>query len=162
MKPFLPIAAVAGASLLLTSPLPVTSWVGPFSRSSASSQAAPPPIVICPGTLLLKVKIIFCMLEEESWVEEAAASLLLQPPLPPSHRPPHSGFGNDQIDYLNPMNLGEEAGMVQALRRRGFPVYVVPVKRTDWLKVLGRDGGRSSGGGGRKSWQLFWRPCFHH
>lgn len=33
------------------------------------------------------------------------------------------------------MNLGEEAGMVQALRRRGFPVYVVPVKRTDWLKV---------------------------
>lgn len=32
------------------------------------------------------------------------------------------------------MNLGEEAGMVQALRRRGFPVYVVPVKRTDWLK----------------------------
>ena len=54
------------------------------------------------------------------------------PSLLPSITP---GFGNDQIDYLNPMNLGEEAGMVQALRRRGFPVYVVPVKRTDWLKV---------------------------
>lgn len=45
-----------------------------------------------------------------------------------SNKPPIvicPGFGNDQIDYLSPMNLGEEASFAQALRRRGFPVFVV-------------------------------------
>ena len=31
------------------------------------------------------------------------------------------------------MNLGEEASFAEALRRRNFPVYVVNVKRSDWL-----------------------------
>lgn len=43
------------------------------------------------------------------------------------------GFGNDQIDYLSPMNLGEEASFAQALRRRGFPVFVV----SGWVAWLG-------------------------
>lgn len=38
------------------------------------------------------------------------------------------------MDYLNPLELGEEESFAAALRRRGFDVYVVPVKRTDWLK----------------------------
>lgn len=35
------------------------------------------------------------------------------------------GFGNDAIDYLNPLELGEEESFAAALRRRAFDVYVV-------------------------------------
>jgi hypothetical protein len=45
------------------------------------------------------------------------------------------GFGNDAVDYINPLNLGEEYGFKAALERRGFRVQVVDVKRSDWLKV---------------------------
>jgi len=37
------------------------------------------------------------------------------------------GFGNDKIDYINPLNQGEEIGFVQQLKSRGYDVDVVPV-----------------------------------
>ena len=36
------------------------------------------------------------------------------------------GFGNDQIDYRNPLNQGEEYGFVTALTRRGFDPDLLP------------------------------------
>ncbi|CAM9384452.1 unnamed protein product [Heterosigma akashiwo] len=45
------------------------------------------------------------------------------------------GFGNDQIDYINPLEQGEEFGLVASLTKRGFSCSVVPVQRGDWLKV---------------------------
>jgi len=47
------------------------------------------------------------------------------------------GFGNDRIDYINPLNRGEEYGFVQILAKRGIETAVVPVKRLDWLKIIG-------------------------
>ena len=50
------------------------------------------------------------------------------------------GFGNDQIDYLNPLNQGEEYGFVKALARRGFEpdlIRVLPLKRYEWIRVAG-------------------------
>ena len=35
------------------------------------------------------------------------------------------GFGNDAVDYLNPLELGKEESFAAALRRRGFDVFVV-------------------------------------
>ncbi len=50
------------------------------------------------------------------------------------------GFGNDEIDYYNPLNQGEEFGMVNALVRRGFNpelIQVLPLKRYEWIRVAG-------------------------
>lgn len=50
------------------------------------------------------------------------------------------GFGNDEIDYYNPLNQGEEYGMVNALVRRGFNpelIQVLPLKRYEWIRVAG-------------------------
>lgn len=50
------------------------------------------------------------------------------------------GFGNDQIDYLNPLDQGDEYGFVSALSRRGFDpdlITVLPLKRYEWLRVAG-------------------------
>ncbi|KAH8049642.1 DUF2358-containing protein [Aureococcus anophagefferens] len=46
------------------------------------------------------------------------------------------GFGNDKVDYSEPLGLGEECGLVAALERRGLAVEVVDVARGDWLQVL--------------------------
>jgi pimeloyl-ACP methyl ester carboxylesterase len=50
------------------------------------------------------------------------------------------GFGNDEIDYSNPLNQGEEVGFVSALTRRGFNpdlVKVLPLQRYEWVRVAG-------------------------
>lgn len=48
------------------------------------------------------------------------------------------GFGNDRIDYLNPLSQGEEYGFVAALARRGFDpelIQVLPLERYEWVNV---------------------------
>lgn len=48
------------------------------------------------------------------------------------------GFGNDQIDYLNPLDQGDEYGFVSALVRRGFDsnlIQVLPLERYEWVNV---------------------------
>lgn len=50
------------------------------------------------------------------------------------------GFGNDAVDYDTPLEQSREVGLVSALERRGFDpdrIFVVPVKRADWLRVAG-------------------------
>lgn len=50
------------------------------------------------------------------------------------------GFGNDAIDYSEPLQQPRETGLISALERRGFDpdlISVVPVKRSDWLRVAG-------------------------
>jgi pimeloyl-ACP methyl ester carboxylesterase len=50
------------------------------------------------------------------------------------------GFGNDRIDYYEPLQQPREAGLVSALERRGFDpelILTVPVERKDWLRVAG-------------------------
>jgi len=50
------------------------------------------------------------------------------------------GFGNDAIDYLNPLNRGEEYSFVNALTKRGFNpdlIQVLPLKRYEWIRVAG-------------------------
>jgi pimeloyl-ACP methyl ester carboxylesterase len=50
------------------------------------------------------------------------------------------GFGNDQIDYFNPLDQGEEYGFVAALARRGFNpnlIRVLPLERYEWIRVAG-------------------------
>ena len=47
------------------------------------------------------------------------------------------GFGNDQIDYVNPLGKGEEVGMVANLQKRGYRAEVLPIRRFEWLKLLG-------------------------
>jgi len=46
------------------------------------------------------------------------------------------GFGNDSIDYIAPFGESEN-GLVAVLRRRGLDVSVLPVKRTEWIRVAG-------------------------
>jgi len=67
--------------------------------------------------------------------------------LPASLRPPVivlPGFGNDSGDYIDvepTVNAGDKlvaGGLVERLGRRGFDsIEVLPVARTDWLRVLG-------------------------
>ncbi|CBJ31404.1 conserved unknown protein [Ectocarpus siliculosus] len=45
------------------------------------------------------------------------------------------GFGNDARDYTNPLDGGEDKAFASALERRGLKTFVVPVERSDWLKV---------------------------
>jgi pimeloyl-ACP methyl ester carboxylesterase len=50
------------------------------------------------------------------------------------------GFGNDQIDYYEPLQQPRDVGMVAALERRGFDpalIYTLPIQRSDWFKVAG-------------------------
>lgn len=50
------------------------------------------------------------------------------------------GFGNDQIDYYEPLKQPREVGLVSALERRGFNpdlIFTLPVQRSDWIRVAG-------------------------
>eukprot|EP00980_Cylindrotheca_fusiformis_P008243 scaffold1736_cov127-Cylindrotheca_fusiformis.AAC.57 len=50
------------------------------------------------------------------------------------------GFGNDEIDYDEPLKQPKEVGLRSVLARRGFDpdqIYTVPVKRSDWIRVAG-------------------------
>ena len=50
------------------------------------------------------------------------------------------GFGNDQIDYDEPLKQPKEVGLRSVLARRGFQeehIYTVPVQRSDWIRVAG-------------------------
>jgi pimeloyl-ACP methyl ester carboxylesterase len=50
------------------------------------------------------------------------------------------GFGNDQIDYDQPLQQPREVGLRSVLARRGFDpdqIYTVPVQRRDWFRVAG-------------------------
>ena len=48
------------------------------------------------------------------------------------------GFGNDQIDYVEPLQQPREVGLVSVLQRRGVQnVHIVPVARADWIRVAG-------------------------
>ncbi|GAB4822294.1 hypothetical protein N2152v2_009340 [Parachlorella kessleri] len=44
------------------------------------------------------------------------------------------GFGNCARDYQEPFG-DADAGIVAALKRRGFQPYVLPIERSDWLQV---------------------------
>lgn len=46
------------------------------------------------------------------------------------------GFGNDAIDYKNPIQRGIQFSFVNSLTSRGFEVDVVPIQRYEWLKIL--------------------------
>lgn len=46
------------------------------------------------------------------------------------------GFGNDAIDYSEPLGQDEAVGLQACLSRRGVQASVVPVQRSDWLKVF--------------------------
>uniref|UniRef100_A0A7S3QUW5 Uncharacterized protein n=1 Tax=Dunaliella tertiolecta TaxID=3047 RepID=A0A7S3QUW5_DUNTE len=43
------------------------------------------------------------------------------------------GFGNNSNDYIAP--FGKQDSLVNSLKARGFPVYVVQVNRKDWFRV---------------------------
>lgn len=45
------------------------------------------------------------------------------------------GFGNATRDYVAPFGREEDA-IVTALKARGFDVYVLPMRRKDWLRVV--------------------------
>jgi len=46
------------------------------------------------------------------------------------------GFGNDVIDYIEPLKQSREVGLTSVLERRGFEsVNIVNVKRLDWVLV---------------------------
>ena len=50
------------------------------------------------------------------------------------------GFGNDQIDYYEPLSQPREVGLVSALERRGFDpdlIFTLPIERKDWIRVAG-------------------------
>ena len=48
------------------------------------------------------------------------------------------GFGNDQVDYTEPLQQPADVGLVSVLQRRGFQnVNIVPVQRADWVRVAG-------------------------
>lgn len=70
-------------------------------------------------------------------------TLALQPPKQPISSTPVvicPGFGNDLIDYYEPLSQPREVGLVAGLERRGFDpelISVVPVERKDWLRVAG-------------------------
>lgn len=50
------------------------------------------------------------------------------------------GFGNDRVDYYQPLQQPREVGLVAALERRGFDpelIFTLPVERKDWIRVAG-------------------------
>lgn len=46
------------------------------------------------------------------------------------------GFGNDAKDYVEPLGQDQNVGLRSCLERRGLLTSVVPVKRSDWLRVF--------------------------
>lgn len=46
------------------------------------------------------------------------------------------GFGNDAVDYCNPLKRGVEFSFVNFLTLRGYEVDVVPIQRLQWLNIL--------------------------
>lgn len=46
------------------------------------------------------------------------------------------GFGNDQIDYINPLGQGDGFGFATALKSRGYEVHVAPINRLSWINIL--------------------------
>lgn len=50
------------------------------------------------------------------------------------------GFGNDKIDYYEPLQQPRDVGLVACLERRGFDpnlIFCLPVERKDWFRVAG-------------------------
>jgi pimeloyl-ACP methyl ester carboxylesterase len=47
------------------------------------------------------------------------------------------GFGNDEKDYINPLEKGIDVGFVAGLSKRGVDAEVVKISRLEWLKLLG-------------------------
>ena len=50
------------------------------------------------------------------------------------------GFGNDAVDYLEPLKQPREVGLIAGLERRGFNadlISTIPVQRSDWIRVAG-------------------------
>lgn len=46
------------------------------------------------------------------------------------------GFGNDEMDYFNPLNNGFEGSIKNSLQSRGIEhVSIVPIKRSQWLNI---------------------------
>lgn len=46
------------------------------------------------------------------------------------------GFGNNDVDYINPNNQGEKYGLKYCLESKGFKyVEVLPLKRISWLNI---------------------------
>lgn len=48
------------------------------------------------------------------------------------------GFGNDAVDYVEPLGQEARVGLQACLARRGVPAVVSPVRRVDWLQVFAR------------------------
>jgi len=46
------------------------------------------------------------------------------------------GFGNDAVDYVEPLGQDPSVGLLACLRRRGVSMAVSEVRRIDWLKVF--------------------------
>ncbi|CAE7338561.1 unnamed protein product, partial [Symbiodinium pilosum] len=77
--------------------------------------------------------------EVDHWPDQ----LLGAPPPKPSRVAPASvpavllpGFGNDAIDYAEPLGQDTDVGLQACLSRRGVQASTVPVQRSDWLKVF--------------------------
>merc|ERR1719223_223452 len=50
------------------------------------------------------------------------------------------GFGNDPIDYVNPLKQDRSVGLVAQLEKRGFDpdrIAIVPLSRWEWIRVAG-------------------------
>ena len=45
------------------------------------------------------------------------------------------GFGNDIVDYQNPLGKGFDISIQAALEKRGYSVSIVPIKRFGWLNI---------------------------
>ena len=79
--------------------------------------------------------------ERAMWIVLPSVSLGLTLPGAKLPTPPVvilPGFGNAGLDYVTPLGANESVGLKAALERRGFDtVEVVPVDRTDWLRVAG-------------------------
>jgi len=61
------------------------------------------------------------------------------------------GFGNDCIDYINPLNKGSTFSIKTALEKRGCSVTVLPIKRASWLNI-------AKGAFDKKFWSYECRP----
>ena len=76
------------------------------------------------------------------WFLPTAAVALTLPGIKPTLPTPPvvilPGFGNADLDYVTPLGADESVGLKALLEKRGFDtVEVVPVDRTDWLRVAG-------------------------
>lgn len=108
------IGPLAPLILLLASSFvqPADAWLPPLP-TLGTARTRLPPVVICPGTYGRGGSL-------DPWLTARVKTHTHHP----THTP-NQGFGNDAIDYLNPLELGEEESFAAALRRRGFNIYVV-------------------------------------